>query len=305
METIELLQKNQESFTVPELRKMLGIGKTEAYWLIKHKDILTVRINGRMRIIHSSFDEWYKNQVRYRIIDGPEPGEKLREVSYSPQEIAAMLSVSEDRIYRLIADGQLETFKADSWMRVPRESFERWYSGQNKYLKPEDRTELNELLSNTYSLPEIRRMLGIHRNTVYEIVSRESGKGIFEVIIVNNHKRITKESFERWYASQNRYHIIGDEEQSEISVDESITEAAQEDISADTKDADVQLPDKPFYRVEELMAALKVSRKVVYRLIQTGEIIALKVGMNFMIPASEFRRYMEGNLNHGVDHSEG
>ena len=56
METIELLQKNQESFTVPELRKMLGIGKTEAYWLIKHKDILTVRINGRLRIIRSSFD---------------------------------------------------------------------------------------------------------------------------------------------------------------------------------------------------------------------------------------------------------
>ena len=57
METIELLQKNQESFTVPELRKKLGIGKTEAYWLIKHKDILTVRINGRMRIMRSSFDE--------------------------------------------------------------------------------------------------------------------------------------------------------------------------------------------------------------------------------------------------------
>ena len=216
-----------------------------------------------------------------------------------------MLSVSEDRIYRLIADGQLETFKADSWMRVTKESFEHWYSGQDKYLKPEDRTELDELLSNTYSLPEIGRMLGIHRNTVYEIVSREIGKGIFEVIVVNNHKRITKESFERWYASQSRYHIIGDEEVSEISVDESITEAAQEDISADTKDADVQLPDKPFYRVEELMAALKVSRKVVYRLIQTGEIIALKVGMNFMIPANEYRRYMEGNLNHGVDHSEG
>lgn len=305
METIELLQKNQESFTVPELRKMLGIGKTEAYWLIKHKDILTVRINGRLRIIRSSFDEWYKNQVRYRIIDGPEPGEKLREVSYSPQEIAAMLSVSEDRIYRLIADGQLETFKADSWMRVTKESFERWYSGQDKYLKPEDRTELDELLSNTYSLPEIGRMLGIHRNTVYEIVSRENGKGVFEVIIVNNHKRITKESFERWYASQNRYHIIGYEEHSEISEDESIPEAVQEDIPADTKDADIELPDKPFYRVEELMAALKVSRKVVYRLIQTGEIIALKVGMNFMIPASEFRRYMEGNLNHGVDHSEG
>lgn len=305
METIELLQKNQESFTVPELRKMLGIGKTEAYWLIKHKDIRTVSINGRLRIIRSSFDEWYKNQVRYRIIDGPEPGEKLREVSYSPQEIAAMLSVSEDRIYSLIADGQLETFKADSWMRVTKESFERWYSGQDKYLKPEDRTELDELLSNTYSLPEIGRMLGIHRNTVYEIVSRESGKGVFEVIIVNNHKRITKESFERWYASQSRYHIIGDKEQSEISVDESITETVQEDIPADTKDADIELPDKPFYRVEELMAALKVSRKVVYRLIQTGEIIALKVGMNFMIPANEYRRYMEGNLNHGVDNSEG
>ena len=139
METIELLQKNQESFTVPELRKMLGIGKTEAYWLIKHKDILTVRINGRLRIIRSSFDEWYKNQVRYRIIDGPEPGEKLREVSYSPQEIAAMLSVSEDRIYRLIADGQLETFKADSWMRVTKESFERWYACQSTYVKVSDR----------------------------------------------------------------------------------------------------------------------------------------------------------------------
>jgi excisionase family DNA binding protein len=52
------------------------------------------------------------------------------------------------------------------------------------------------------------------------------------------------------------------------------------------------------------MTALGISRKVAYRLIQSGDIIAVKAGKSYIIPASEYRRYIERRTKNGLDHSE-
>ncbi len=44
-------------------------------------------------------------------------------------------------------------------------------------------------MASTYGLPEMARMLGVHRQTIYYIVANED----FELIKVGRYKRATKE----------------------------------------------------------------------------------------------------------------
>lgn len=94
MKEIELIQAYRKSFPVRELRKMLGIKKTDSYWILKNRDIQTVKVNGKIRILKDSFWNWYSNQTKYHIIDGPEPGEALRAVSYSVRDLIELLDIS-------------------------------------------------------------------------------------------------------------------------------------------------------------------------------------------------------------------
>ena len=65
------------------------------------------------------------------------------------------------------------------------------------------------LLASTYGLPEMARMLGVHRQTIYYIVANED----FELIKVGRYKRATKESFEKWYQNQTRYQLAEDRQE--------------------------------------------------------------------------------------------
>ena len=55
MKEIELIQAQRGSFPVRDLQKMFGIKKTESYWILKNRNIQTVTINGKMRILKESF----------------------------------------------------------------------------------------------------------------------------------------------------------------------------------------------------------------------------------------------------------
>src|SRR5699024_4095027 len=71
--------KAKTSFSVPEMREMLGLGKTEAYWLVKKKYFKTIIVAGRIRVIRDSFEEWYANQYTYQKVGGPPPGADLKD----------------------------------------------------------------------------------------------------------------------------------------------------------------------------------------------------------------------------------
>lgn len=64
-------------------------------------------------------------------------------------------------------------------------------------------------MASTYGLPEMARMLGVHRQTIYYIVANED----FELIKVGRYKRATKESFEKWYHNQTRYQLAEDRQE--------------------------------------------------------------------------------------------
>ena len=63
--------------TVPEMGKLLGLKKTDQYWLV-HKNVFESKeIAGKIRINIASFEKWYANQIKYHKVTGEEPGKLL------------------------------------------------------------------------------------------------------------------------------------------------------------------------------------------------------------------------------------
>ena len=145
-----------------------------------------------------SFEEWYANQFKYQKVDGTPPGEELKKTTYSMEELGQRLGLKEATAYYVLGK-----------RRVTKESFERWYASQTDYRTVEDQELDADIMASTYGLPEMARMLGVHRQTIYYIVANED----FELIKVGRYKRATKESFEKWYHNQTRYQLAEDRQE--------------------------------------------------------------------------------------------
>ena len=193
--------RKRTSMSVPEMGRILGLCKTDAYWLIKKNYFETVLVGGSMRVKIDSFEKWYANQFWYHKVDGTPPGEELMKTTYTAAELAERLGMQESTGYALIAKGYFDVVDTLGKCRVTKESFERWYASQKDYRTVEDQ---ERDATTSYSLPEITHMLGTHRQNVYNLVAA----GHFEVIQLGKNKRVTKASFEKWYNSQSRYRLI-------------------------------------------------------------------------------------------------
>ena len=75
------VEVDRTTMSVPEMRRLLGLGKTDSYWLV-HKNVFeTILVAGKMRIKLDSFEKWYSMQIKYKKVDGPPPGEALKQHS--------------------------------------------------------------------------------------------------------------------------------------------------------------------------------------------------------------------------------
>ena len=169
--------------------------------------ILCYLINDKMRIVISSFEKWYANQVKYHKVNGPPPGEELCKRSYSILEVAEILKVDSDTVYTLIRQGKLKAETVDFWMRIPKEEFERWYRSQSRHRTTADRERDREIEAQTISIPEMAKLLGVPREKVYWILDCKKYRDCFVIERVADRRRITKASFEAWLLSQSTYQV--------------------------------------------------------------------------------------------------
>ena len=197
--------KPKKTMSVREMGRLLGLKKVESYWLVHKEYFDTVLVSGKMRVVIESFEHWYAGQVKYRKVTGEPPGEKLRQESYSAQDMGKMLGVSEDVAYYIINRYELPTILVDYWKRVPREAFEKWYASQSKYRTLEDQEKDAELERHSMTMPEMARLLDVPRKTVYEIMRSERGRKTLQVIELAGKKRVLNRSFDIWYAGQTEY----------------------------------------------------------------------------------------------------
>lgn len=59
---VSITASNKKSYTVAEIRQILGISRPTAYKLINQNVFQSVRLNRGIRIVKSSFDAWLETR---------------------------------------------------------------------------------------------------------------------------------------------------------------------------------------------------------------------------------------------------
>jgi len=134
-----LTKDGRRTMSVVEMGRLLGLQRTESYYLANKHYFRLIQIRGHTRVDIESFEKWYDNQVRYQKVDGSPPGRELKRNSYSPHDIEEMLGICEQNVYELIRHENLPVITVDYRMRIPKEAFDYWYSHQNHYRNQADR----------------------------------------------------------------------------------------------------------------------------------------------------------------------
>ena len=202
----------QKTMSVPEMRKLLGLKKTEGYWLVHREFFKTEIIGGMMRVDIESFEKWYANQVKHKKVDGEEPGRELIKGSYSFQDAANLLGINSACLYAIWKREERKTIKVDFVKRIPKEEFENWLSEQTVYKKSDRIPTISDMEKGYIRFKETARMLNIQEDTMLKLIRTSKYKAFFEVRVFDNKKWISKKSFRLFLNAQNEYRITDNDE---------------------------------------------------------------------------------------------
>lgn len=274
---IEQHQAEQEqvlrrTMSVPEMRKLLGLKKTESYWLIHRKFFRTETIGGMMRIDLESFEKWYANQVKYRKVVGEAPGKELREKSYSFKEAANILGIHDCDLYDIWKNEKLEYITVDFVRRIPVDIFEKWYADQDVYRKVPHIPTAEELENDYICLQDAADLLGISREKLAKIARSEEIGRLLDSTICNNKRWITRKSFQLFLNAQNVYYILDDGDEQE-------------------KDT-VSLEIKEYISRQEAAELAGVSVSTVTKWMQSGEFQCVGAGKVLRVHRQQFLNWL-------------
>lgn len=272
-------ESGKKTMSITEMGALLGLKKTESYWLANKHFFKLVYLRDRARVDVESFEKWYANQVTYYKVDGEPPGEDLRQSSLSARDIGILLGISEARAYEVITEQKLPIITVDYRKRVPREAFEHWYQHQTHYRTVADQKQEAFLEASTISMPEMARLLGVPRSTVYSILKSKKYGGKFEIRILGDQKRITKESFQRWYKDQDQYLMDSDRKNTAKS------------MKAQVRGVIRHAGNKNYYTVDEIAVRYGCQTDAVYSWIRKNYFPAVKAGRYYRISRKEFEAW--------------
>ena len=164
--------KSRKWMSVHEMGDMLGLKKTDRYWLVHKNYFRTETLLGKMRVEIASLEKWYANHDWYHKVNGEAPGKELRLRSYSPKEIQEMLGTDNATVYEILKKNNIETVTMNERLRVPTDAFWDWYHSQSRYRTQEDRKKDAAAEAASLSMPEMARLLDVPRSTVYVAIHR-------------------------------------------------------------------------------------------------------------------------------------
>ena len=170
---LKKVTQNKKTMSVSEMRKLLGLSKTESYYILKKHYFKTVTVNGHFRVDIESFEDWYNSQWHYQKVDGPPPGSNLTEYM-TIDDFRRILGLNIGCADWLIRESsRFRLYHVNGKTCILRCDFEHWYSKQNKYNKINGEPPGMSLYS-SYSAREIAEILNIPlRNSVYELTAKK------------------------------------------------------------------------------------------------------------------------------------
>ncbi len=121
----------------------------------------------------------------------------------SVREMGALLGLKKVDSYWLVHKKYFKTVLVAGKMRVLVDSFEEWYAGQFHYKKI-DGTKPGQKYAHTMSVHEASVIIGVSDGVMYDLIKRHPIK----TEIINNRTQIYIDSFEEWYATQDKYRKV-------------------------------------------------------------------------------------------------
>lgn len=293
--------------TVTEMGNLLGLKKTDRYWLV-HKNLFETReIVGQMRVNIASFEKWYANQIKYHKVTGEEPGKELKEWSFSIRDISKLLEIEESVAYDMVNREKIKTVVVDYWKRIPKEEFWNWYKNQSRYQTHEDREAKRDLYQASISMPEMARLLGVERSVVYSLLKSKKYGNLFDTVVIAGQKRITKDSFQAFLNEQNKYHLDTSNDYRELAMEENITLAdfrRKKLLETGIRRSNGNLK---YLTPEEAAMMARVSRTMIVYWYRRGEFPIVRIGNRVRIKREEFESWLKerkgGNAD-GFNHIE-
>jgi len=264
-----LEKEGRKTMSIMEMGKLLGLKKTDSYWLANKHRFDLIQIRGHTRVDIDSFERWYDNQVKYCKVDGPPPGAVLKQNSYSPQEISKMIGICEQGVYELIKSKKLPFIMVDFRKRVPVEEFEYWYAHQDHYRVKADRERDAKDEALTMTMPEMAGILGVSRSVVYSILKNPKYRDEFVTVVIAGKKRITKESFDKWYRAYGKNY-------------------RKEDKNKAAGSPEKKPADSRYYTMDEICRIYGCSKATLRNWISRKYFPVMKIGGTFYISRQEF-----------------
>lgn len=197
----------KRTMSVPEMRKLLGIKKTESYWLVHKNYFKTELINGTMRVDIASFEKWYANQTKHKKVTGEKPGAQLCAASYSFRDVANMLGEYDGTIYDLWNRKGLPTVTVNYRKRIPREIFDSWYEKQNEYHKVDGPATIEEIEEKFILFREAAAMLKMSNEELLTLIRKGKYKDLLEMRMFDNKRWISRRGFQDFLNPHDQYKI--------------------------------------------------------------------------------------------------
>ena len=197
----------KRTMSVPEMRKLLVIKKTESYWLVHKNYFKTELINGTMRVDIASFEKWYANQTKHKKVTGEKPGAQLCAASYSFRDVANMLGEYDGTIYDLWNRKGLPTVTVNYRKRIPREIFDSWYENQNEYHKVDGPATIEEIEEKFILFREAAAMLKMSNEELLTLIRKGKYKDLLEMRMFDNKRWISRRGFQDFLNLHDQYKI--------------------------------------------------------------------------------------------------
>lgn len=212
---IEQHQAEQEqifrrTMSVPEMRKLLGLKKTESYWLVHRKFFRTETIGGMMRIDLESFEKWYADQDIYCKVTHIPTAEELEKDYICLQDAADLLCISREKLAKIARREEigrlLDSTICNNKRWITRKSFQLFLNAQNVYhiMNDGDKQEESQLLQENKTLSleikeyisrqEAAELAGVSVSTVTKWMQT----GEFQCVGAGKVLRIHRQQFLNW-----------------------------------------------------------------------------------------------------------
>ena len=195
-----------ESYSIEQIQRVLSLTEDEAVKLLKSGLFKVYRVGHEYRASKKSVEE-NKNIVMAMTTYQDKKTMTVRDMS-------RLLGLGRTCSYRLIGQNHFKKYLVFGVIRIDVESFEDWYAGQFHYKKVNGERPGGKY-KGTIAPITMAKVLGIPKSTAYGFMKH----GFVDFVRINGTRRVLRESFEKWYASQNHYKMIKTIEEVEGYVD--------------------------------------------------------------------------------------